>query len=576
MSLQTLNVGGQTISGLEQLSGLSLTGQSTLLGQNAGGQNNGVLNTIIGVDAGQLAHDASSNVFLGYRAGYKTVAANNTFIGNFAGECNLAGADNAVLGAEAARGVDGGTRNVIVGTYAAADAQHLGANNVLVGFSNSTEQPLASLSHALDNNVVLGALSQSRGNDLTALGFSNSLLDCADAVLLGARNACTADRSVVIGTDITNHGRNALIVQPGARHYLNEAQGHVNVKDILLGNRVGPVATGPFETVLTGDHVVVRSWSASSCNYVMAASHGVYIHSDDGVRIDAPRTDIVDLLAVDQLTVHSNAQVKGKATFDSNIVILSANGGSNFWLQYVNSNNELVFESKHGTTMTLVDEFRPEVLNFTGKHRCRILTRVPYAARESMMGKVVIAAGTYCDLDGDAAISMDEAIPEVMVCTQARDKRVFGVIGGFEEQELDGSSKFFLGNLVFKRRPEREAATRRRSGGGAARSGRSSTEPDDAGGSGSGSIAIDRRSPLAGASSVERVVVQSAGEGAICVCDANGPIENGDFLTSSPREGYAMKQDEPYRMNYTVGRATCDCFFDVDHVTAVIGCVYGG
>jgi len=58
-----------------------------------------------------------------------------------------------------------------------------------------------------------------------------------------------------------------------------------------------------------------------------------------------------------------------------------------------------------------------------------------------------------------------------------------------------------------------------------------------------------------------RSVINSVGEGALWVCEANGPIANGDYITSSDVDGYGMKQGEEYIANYTVAKATMDCDF---------------
>ena len=62
----------------------------------------------------------------------------------------------------------------------------------------------------------------------------------------------------------------------------------------------------------------------------------------------------------------------------------------------------------------------------------------------------------------------------------------------------------------------------------------------------------------------ERLIVNSIGEGAICVSNTNGNIENGDFLQSSDLLGYAEKQDDDLLHNYTIGKATIDCYFELD------------
>ena len=58
--------------------------------------------------------------------------------------------------------------------------------------------------------------------------------------------------------------------------------------------------------------------------------------------------------------------------------------------------------------------------------------------------------------------------------------------------------------------------------------------------------------------------VNGVGEGAIWVSDMNGPIESGDYITSSDLCGYGMKQDEEQMMNYTVAKITMDCDFEAE------------
>jgi hypothetical protein len=62
----------------------------------------------------------------------------------------------------------------------------------------------------------------------------------------------------------------------------------------------------------------------------------------------------------------------------------------------------------------------------------------------------------------------------------------------------------------------------------------------------------------------DRLIVNSIGEGAICVANTNGNIENGDYLQSSDLLGYGEKQDDDLLHNYTIGKATIDCDFQLD------------
>mgnify|MGYP007032657366 CR=1 FL=1 len=53
----------------------------------------------------------------------------------------------------------------------------------------------------------------------------------------------------------------------------------------------------------------------------------------------------------------------------------------------------------------------------------------------------------------------------------------------------------------------------------------------------------------------------AVGEGGIWVCNANGEIENGDYITSSDVPGYGQKQDDDLLHNYSVAKATTDADF---------------
>jgi hypothetical protein len=84
----------------------------------------------------------------------------------------------------------------------------------------------------------------------------------------------------------------------------------------------------------------------------------------------------------------------------------------------------------------------------------------------------------------------------------------------------------------------------------------------------------------------ERLIINSVGEGAICVCNTNGNIENGDYIQSSDILGHGGKQDDDILHNYTVAKATIDCNFELNSAyyecierpdgirTAFIACTY--
>jgi hypothetical protein len=61
----------------------------------------------------------------------------------------------------------------------------------------------------------------------------------------------------------------------------------------------------------------------------------------------------------------------------------------------------------------------------------------------------------------------------------------------------------------------------------------------------------------------DSVRVNSLGEGAVWVSNINGPIQNGDWITTSRILGVGKKQNEIRRCNYTVAKATMSCDFDL-------------
>jgi hypothetical protein len=46
------------------------------------------------------------------------------------------------------------------------------------------------------------------------------------------------------------------------------------------------------------------------------------------------------------------------------------------------------------------------------------------------------------------------------------------------------------------------------------------------------------------------------------VTNINGPLESGDYITTSNVAGYGQKQDSEFLANYTVAKITMDCDFD--------------
>jgi hypothetical protein len=154
------------------------------------------------------------------------------------------------------------------------------------------------------------------------------------------------------------------------------------------------------------------------------------------------------------------------------------------------------------------------LLSFTGQHIC---------FPEGPMGQGLVVSANknkYVSLNGSLttgtrAIKSSEALPVVSLSNVANDRSVFGVVDHFEQSGTTRSQT--SGGTVIKQDKE---------------------------------------------SGDNRVIVNSLGEGAIWVANTNGNVVSGDFLTTSHFPGYAQRQSEDFRCNYTVAKSTMDCDFE--------------
>ena len=159
--------------------------------------------------------------------------------------------------------------------------------------------------------------------------------------------------------------------------------------------------------------------------------------------------------------------------------------------------------------------------NFTGQHRCfvegysaRTLPRIEGLVVSASLERYVTTdrTGDFAFLTGADAITTNDALPVVALSARARDKTAFGVVSLSTNYDPAPDPT-----------PEQLA--------------RQLQEGD------------------------QRAEVNSVGEGAMWVCDAGGPIEAGDYVTTSAVPGYGMLQAEPCVCNFTVGKATMSCDF---------------
>jgi hypothetical protein len=164
--------------------------------------------------------------------------------------------------------------------------------------------------------------------------------------------------------------------------------------------------------------------------------------------------------------------------------------------------------------------------NFTGQHRCFVDDFSSPASLRLIEGLVVCSdknryVTTSAKLGGDAAfvtgaraITTNDALPVLSLASKARDKTVFGVVS--LETNYDPAPD-----------PTPDQINR-------------GLEDGDC-----------------------RAEINAVGEGGMWVCDLNGPLQAGDYVTTAggAMPGYGMRQDEPYLCNFTVAKVTMDCDF---------------
>jgi hypothetical protein len=174
---------------------------------------------------------------------------------------------------------------------------------------------------------------------------------------------------------------------------------------------------------------------------------------------------------------------------------------------------------QNGAARAIIRAFGNDVtLNFTGQHRC-FVDGETVDSLESLVGLIVICnKNDYIKMSGGTvkgkdAITIAESLPVVSLSTTSMDKRCFGVICMAEDPE---NREDHFGNIVTPYKKEKGDT---------------------------------------------RAFINSVGEGAIWVTNANGIIESGDYITTSNIPGYGMRQNDDLLHNYTVAKLTMDCDF---------------
>jgi hypothetical protein len=221
-----------------------------------------------------------------------------------------------------------------------------------------------------------------------------------------------------------------------------------------------------------------------------------------------------------QLNNTGSIMIQQTANTLGNGVRLRQQGTSNYWDMFVTAStgallNGLNFKYNGGANGGYLD-YNTNVANidFTGQHRS-LSNTINITGSSDLTGLIVVADGTYTNLNNNHLPQINEALPNVSLSTVINDKRVFGVISDKEDR---GSRQYAMGSWVSTFDVSK------------------TEEP--------------------------RLIINSLGEGGMWICNANGSLENGDYITTSNLQGLGMKQSDDVLHNYTVAKITEDCLFD--------------
>ena len=166
--------------------------------------------------------------------------------------------------------------------------------------------------------------------------------------------------------------------------------------------------------------------------------------------------------------------------------------------------------SEGGNTQTVINDF-------TGQHRCISINNIS----ADHYGLIVFSTGNYLNTDNTINPTINDSLPICKLADTNNDQRVLGVISNSKDDNDDRVIGYGLLKTIQQKANKNET----------------------------------------------RIHINSVGEGGIWVCNKNGNISNGDYITTCSIPGYGAKQSDNILYNYSVAKITCDCDFKINRQT---------
>lgn len=157
------------------------------------------------------------------------------------------------------------------------------------------------------------------------------------------------------------------------------------------------------------------------------------------------------------------------------------------------------------------------ITSFTGQHRISFNNNINKNNINDYIGLIACSTDNFFNLNNEIDPTINQSLPICELSSKENQKSVYGVISNAEDDNL--IAKFHMIAMTVSKTNLNE----------------------------------------------NRISVNSLGEGAIWVCNSNGNLENGDYISSSIIPGYGQKQilHEGILCNFTVAKITGNCDFNL-------------